>query len=144
MKNIDLRNLGPNVTMALILTNVVDLLVAADKKDLVPLVWDVAEASERDTLLVEVMFTITGATFLSQLLEVIEEGVSIHATTGKAVIILKPVDGAHFAHMARALHVLWALSRVEVEDVDCTLTNSACEEMASVTELNLLAGLQLE
>ena len=51
--------------MALVLTDVVDLLIVADEKDLVPLVWDVAEAGEMGVLLVEVMFTITGSTLFS-------------------------------------------------------------------------------
>jgi len=130
--------------VALVLTDMVDLLIVTDEKDLIPLAWDVAEASEMSVLLVEVMFTVTGSSLFSKLLEVVEEGVSIHAATSEAIIIFKPVDGADLADMARALHVLWAFSRVEVEDVDCALTNGTCEEMTSITELDLLAGLQLE
>ena len=86
--------------MALVLTDMVDLLIVADKEDLIPLVWDVAEASEMSVLLVEVMLTVTGSTLFTKLLKVIEEGVSVHTATGEAIIIFKPVDGADFAHMA--------------------------------------------
>ena len=86
--------------MALILTDMVDLLIVADKEDLIPLVWDVAEASEMSVLLVEVMLTVTGSALFTKLLEVVEEGVSIHAATGEAIVVFKPVDGANLAHVA--------------------------------------------
>ena len=86
--------------MALVLTDMVDLLIVADKEDLIPLVWDVAEASEMSVLLVEVMLTVTGSTLFTKLLKVIEEGVSVHTATGEAIIIFEPVDGANLADVA--------------------------------------------
>jgi hypothetical protein len=78
----------------------VDLLIVSNKEDLIPLVWDVAEASEMSVLLVEVMLTVTGSTLFTKLLKVVEEGVSIHTATGEAIIIFKPVDRANLAHVA--------------------------------------------
>ena len=118
MKDVDLGNLSSNIAMALVLTNVVYLLVTANKQDLILLVRDIAKACERNSLLVEVVVTVASATIFLELAKVIAICISIDTATGEAHIIIEPVNTAYFVHMTFALHVLWALRRIEVEDVD--------------------------
>ena len=122
----------------------VNLLVTSYEQDLIFLVWDVAKTCELNSFLVEVIVSIACTTIFFQLHKIVEVCIAIDTATGETHVIIKPVDTANLTCVTFALHVLWTLLSVEVEDIDRAKTLCASKEMASVAKLNLTAQLKLE
>ena len=76
--------------------------------------------------------------------QIVEIDVAIQAARCETHVILEPVDGPDFVHVALALVIGWTLSSVEVVNVHCVGQESCCEQVASVAEADFLASLDLD
>ena len=99
------------------------------------LIWNVAKASKDDTLLIEITLTVPRLGLLLHC-QVVEVAVAVHATRCKAHIIFEPVNGADLVGVAFADHVLRALLRVEVVNVDSAWPDSCREHVTTVRKSN--------
>lgn len=59
-------------------------------------------------------------------------------SAAESAVVFEPVDASH-DRVALALHVRWALSRIEVEDVNALVQPTCSEQVATVAESDLLA-----
>lgn len=119
------------------------MFIITDHKSIVGLSRNVGQASENDTLLVEVSLTVPSlSVFLKR--EVIEVTVAIHTTRCEAHVIVEPIDRPDFVGVTFALHIGWALVRVEVVNVNCTGAYSSSEHVTTVGKPNFTTTLQLE
>lgn len=81
----------------------------------------------------------TAAAFFGWL-QVVKEAVTIHGRWRKSHVIFEPLEGTDFWDVAFALHVLWALARVEIKDVDRTGVQPTSEVVATIGEADVSAA----
>jgi len=110
---------------------------------IVRLTWNVTKTCKYYTLLVKITFTITSLSFLLQS-EIVEENVTIHATTSETHIIVIPVDAADFIIVTFTLHIQRAFLCVKVKNVNSAGSYSSCKHMSTVTEFYLSTAFQLQ
>lgn len=141
----DLRNHDFGVTRSLGVgvRRAPNVFVVADDERVVLLARDVAEACELDAFLGEVLLTVSVCSLFEQL-QVVEETESVHAATGEAHVVLVPVNASDFSIVALRDHVVRALLRVEVVNVNSTKVDGGSEHVTTVGESNFSAALELE
>ena len=123
-----------------------DLGVGAHTKDFVRRCrsWDDAHAVEFDVFFLssEVFVFVTLLLLFLFAVQIVEVNAAINTCGGEAHVIFEPGNAFDSLHVARVLHALWQLVRVEVVDMDfsVSLSSSACKEMSTVGKANLSAA----
>ena len=94
------------------------LPIVANDECLTELTWHVAKAREGDSFLDEVVVdkALLGVALLLQLSEVS----LIASTADKTAVIIEPINSTHEASVPGAVHVWWAIARVEVVNVNAS------------------------
>jgi len=119
-----------------------NLLVAAYTEDFMLSVWNVGDTSHLDGLLGEILVheSIWTVLLIDQIPE--EHSTSI-ISRYKSHIIVEPIDWLNSLHVTLALEMRRVLSSIEVVHIDSVISICSCEQMPTVTELNLMTVLLL-
>lgn len=119
-------------------------LVTADSQNFVLFSRHIYNRREFDLLLVVVLLGVTSTDSFRVLLvrvEVVEINVTALAASSETEIVLEPVDATDLLDMTNEHHSGWAITGVEVVNVNVLLVGDASKLLTTMGELDFSAGL---
>jgi hypothetical protein len=141
----DLRNSISYFKWCLLLVRIPNLFVGTNSETFQISSWNIANTCHLSSLVDKLFVSnLVGASSISWLIDHIPEvGVTTHTGRDETHVVLPPVNGSNFLSMALILVVWWALSSVEVINMNSIAKIGSSKQMSSITELNFSATFDL-